>query len=83
MSALPSYADQVISLESIVHPIVFTSAFQTQPSRQPGNLTPRTLNSLSAIAGHDGDEDDWEKEMRGLQNEEEVRCGFPCLSTVD
>lgn len=54
--------------------ILFASAFQgQQPSRQPGNLTPRTINSLSAIAGHEGDEEDWEKEMRGLQNEGEVR----------
>lgn len=30
------------------------------------------MNSLSAIAGHEGDEEDWENEMRGLQNEEEV-----------
>ena len=30
------------------------------------------MNSLSAIAGHEGDEEDWEREMRGLQNEEEV-----------
>ena len=52
--------------------INLTSAFQTQSSRQPGNSTPRTMNSLSAIAGHEGDEEDWEREMRGLQNEEEV-----------
>ena len=31
-----------------------------------------TVNSLSAIAGHEGDEEDWEKEMRGLRNEDEV-----------
>ncbi|KZP12725.1 YTH-domain-containing protein [Athelia psychrophila] len=40
----------------------------SQPS---GATTPRTLNSLSAIAGHEGDEDDWEKEIT-LQGEEEV-----------
>jgi hypothetical protein len=28
--------------------------------------TPRTLNSLSAIAGHEGEEEDWEREMRDL-----------------
>jgi hypothetical protein len=31
-----------------------------------------SLNSLSAIAGHDHEEEDWEKEMRGLRNEDEV-----------
>lgn len=31
-----------------------------------------SMNSLSAIAGHEGEEEDWEKEMRGLRNEEEV-----------
>lgn len=40
-------------------------------SRQAGNLTPRTMNSLSAIAGHEGDEEDWESEMRGFQNDDE------------
>ena len=45
-------------------------------SRQSGNLTPRTMNSLSAIAGHEGDEEDWEREMRGLQDEEEVYLNF-------
>ena len=38
-------------------------AFGTQPG---GTLTPRTLNSLSAIAGHEGEEEDWEREMRDL-----------------
>ncbi|KAG1877655.1 YT521-B-like domain-containing protein [Suillus subalutaceus] len=40
-------------------------------SRQAGNLTPRTMNSLSAIAGHEGDEEDWESDMRGFQNDDE------------
>jgi hypothetical protein len=30
------------------------------------------MNSLSAIAGHEGDEEDWEREMRGFNNEDEV-----------
>ena len=38
-------------------------AFKTQPG---GTLTPRTLNSLSVIAGHEGEEEDWEREMRDL-----------------
>lgn len=37
-----------------------------------GNITPRTLNSLSAIAGHEGEEDEWESELRDLRNEDEV-----------
>ncbi|KAG9318630.1 hypothetical protein JVU11DRAFT_723 [Chiua virens] len=45
-------------------------AFRAHASRQGGNLTPRTMNSLSAIAGHDGDED-WEPEIRGFNNEDE------------
>lgn len=33
------------------------------------------MNSLSAIAGHDGDEEDWEREMRGFNNGDQVsRC---------
>ena len=51
-------------------------------SRQSGNLTPRTMNSLSAIAGHEGDEEDWEREMRGLQNEEEVYSNFVCCGHI-
>ena len=31
------------------------------------------MNSLTAIAGHEGDEEDWERDMRGLSvNDEEV-----------
>ncbi|TFK54675.1 YTH-domain-containing protein [Heliocybe sulcata] len=40
--------------------------------RQPGSLTPRGINSLTAIAGHDGDEEDWERDMRGLRHEDEL-----------
>lgn len=40
-------------------------------SRKTGNLTPRNMNSLSVIDGHEGDEEDWENEMRALQNEDE------------
>lgn len=52
-------------------PTRYHRAFGGQPGRQPGSHTPRTLNSLSAIAGHEGDEEEWEKEMRGLRDEEE------------
>lgn len=40
--------------------------------RQPGSLTPRGINSLTAIAGHDGDEEDWERDMSRLRNEDEL-----------
>ncbi|TFY53006.1 hypothetical protein EVG20_g10308, partial [Dentipellis fragilis] len=38
---------------------------------QAGNS--RTMNSLSAIAGQEGEEEDWEREMRGLRNDDDVR----------
>ena len=41
----------------------------TQPG---GTLTPRTLNSLSAITGHEGEEEDWEREMRDFRGDDEV-----------
>lgn len=52
--------------------LIALSAFGGQAGRQPGAHTPRTLNSLSAIAGHEGDEEEWEREMRGFRNEDEV-----------
>ncbi|EPT04119.1 hypothetical protein FOMPIDRAFT_1115044 [Fomitopsis schrenkii] len=45
--------------------------YGSQAGRQPGSHTSRTLNSLSAIAGHEGEEEEWEREMRGLRDEEE------------
>jgi hypothetical protein len=30
------------------------------------------LNSLTAIAGHEGEEEEWETEIRGLRNDDEV-----------
>ncbi|KAF8478524.1 YTH-domain-containing protein [Russula ochroleuca] len=41
-------------------------------SRGSGSHTPRTLNSLSSIAGHDGEEEEWETEIRGLRNDETI-----------
>ncbi|KAN0140771.1 YTH domain containing protein [Lactarius tabidus] len=41
-------------------------------TRGSGNITPRTLNSLSAIAGHEREEDEWESELRDLRNEDEA-----------
>jgi hypothetical protein len=52
-------------------PTRYHRGFQSQASKA-GSVTPKTLNSLSAIAGHEGDEEDWEREMRGLRSEEEV-----------
>jgi YTH domain-containing family protein len=31
-----------------------------------------SLNSLSAIAGQEGDEEDWEKDIRGVRDQEEA-----------
>ncbi|EKM55293.1 uncharacterized protein PHACADRAFT_255797 [Phanerochaete carnosa HHB-10118-sp] len=53
-------------------PTKYHRAFGGPGQRQPGNYTPRTLNSLSAIAGHEGDEEvEWEREMMGLRNEDD------------
>ncbi|KAH9966818.1 YT521-B-like domain-containing protein [Russula dissimulans] len=41
-------------------------------SRGSGNHTPRTLNSLTAIAGQEGEDEEWETEIRDLRNEEET-----------
>ena len=35
-------------------------------SQRGGTLTPRTLSSLSAFTGHEGEEEGWEREMRDL-----------------
>ncbi|KAI0672855.1 YTH-domain-containing protein [Trametes maxima] len=60
-------------------PTRYHRAFGGQAGRQPGSHTPRTLNSLSAIAGHEGDEEEWERDMRGLRNEDE----HPGMSVSD
>ncbi|KAI0748493.1 YT521-B-like domain-containing protein [Daedaleopsis nitida] len=49
-------------------PTRYHRAFAGQGARQPGSHTPRTLNSLTAIAGHEGDEDEWQ-DMQGFQDE--------------
>lgn len=57
-------------------------AFGGQAARQGGNYTPRTLNSLTAIAGHEGEEEEWEREMRGLRNnEDDVSVRYPPFSS--
>ncbi|TDL24957.1 YTH-domain-containing protein [Rickenella mellea] len=57
-------------------PTRYNRAFQRagQAARQPGTLTPRTMNSLSAITaehGHEGEEEEWEKEIQVWGNEDE------------
>ncbi|PSR77642.1 hypothetical protein PHLCEN_2v7832 [Hermanssonia centrifuga] len=52
-------------------PTKYHRAFGGPGQRQPGNSTPRTLNSLTAIAGHEGDEEEWEEDLRGLRHEDE------------
>ena len=39
--------------------LIITAAFQGKAPKS-GTMTPSKLNSLSAIAGHEGDEEDWE-----------------------
>ncbi|KAJ7940181.1 YTH-domain-containing protein [Mycena leptocephala] len=48
-------------------------AFQPQASglSRSGSLTPNTKNSLTAIAGHEGDEDDWEGDIDAYGVEDE------------
>ncbi|KAI0636618.1 YTH-domain-containing protein [Trametes polyzona] len=60
-------------------PTRYHRAFGGQAGRQPGSHTPRTLNSLSAIAGHEGDEDEWEREVSNFRNEDE----HPGMSVSD
>lgn len=55
--------------------IVFID-FRSQPG---GTSNTRTLNSLSAITGHEGEEEDWEREMRDL-NRGDDEVSPPALS---
>ncbi|KAF7363934.1 YTH domain-containing protein [Mycena sanguinolenta] len=54
-------------------PTRYHRAFQPQGSglARSGSLTPKTKNSLTAIAGHEGDEDDWEGDIDAYAAEEE------------
>ncbi|KAJ7080346.1 YT521-B-like domain-containing protein [Mycena belliarum] len=58
-------------------PTRYHRVFQPQASglSRSGSLTPNTKNSLTAIAGHEGDEDDWEGDIDAYVAEEEV-CRF-------
>lgn len=51
-------------------PTKYHRAFQPNAPK-PGNLTPKTMNSLTAIAGHEGDEEEWEREIGGYSAHEE------------
>lgn len=52
-------------------PARYNRTFGGHAVRQAGNHTPRTLNSLAAVAVHDGEDDDWEREVRAFGNDEE------------
>ncbi|KAJ4475722.1 YTH-domain-containing protein [Lentinula aciculospora] len=51
-------------------PTKYHRAFQNSGSKS-GSMTPKTMNSLTAIAGHEGDEEEWEKEIGGYVVPEE------------
>ncbi|KAF9032144.1 YTH-domain-containing protein [Hymenopellis radicata] len=51
-------------------PTRYHRAFQNQGAKS-GTLTPKTLNSLTAIAGHEGDEEEWEREIGGYNAHDE------------
>ncbi|KAF9068302.1 YT521-B-like domain-containing protein [Rhodocollybia butyracea] len=51
-------------------PTKYHRAFQSTASKT-GSMTPKTMNSLTAIAGHEGDEEEWEKEIGGYVVPEE------------
>ncbi|KAJ6531602.1 YT521-B-like domain-containing protein [Mycena vulgaris] len=61
-------------------PTRYHRAFQPQASglSRSGSLTPNTKNSLTAIAGHEGDEDDWEGDIDAYAAEE-----HPPTETMD
>ncbi|KAJ7161497.1 YT521-B-like domain-containing protein [Mycena crocata] len=61
-------------------PTRYHRAFQPQASglSRSGSLTPNTKNSLTAIAGHEGDEDDWEGDIDAYAAEEN-----PAAETLD
>lgn len=40
------------------------------------------MNSLSAIAGHEGEEEEWERDMRSLRDDDEVRLISPSVSSM-
>ena len=68
-----------VAVRNGLHPMTVFLIIQAgfgRASGQQGTLTPRTLNSLSAIAGHEGEEEDWERDMRDLRGDDEVSLLF-------
>ncbi|PBK93187.1 YTH-domain-containing protein [Armillaria gallica] len=63
-------------------PTRYHRAFQSS-SAKSGTLTPKTLNSLTAIAGHEGDEEEWEREIGGYSAHEEEPAPGDVSQTVD
>ncbi|KAH8117041.1 YTH-domain-containing protein [Phellopilus nigrolimitatus] len=57
-------------------PTRYNRAFQRSgQNRQAGTLTPRTMNSLTAIAaehGHEGEDEDWESDMKSWNSDERL-----------
>ncbi|KAF5349468.1 hypothetical protein D9757_012438 [Collybiopsis confluens] len=52
-------------------PTKYHRAFQQSSAAKSGSMTPKAMNSLTAIAGHEGDEEEWEKEIGGYVVPEE------------
>ncbi|KAK7467518.1 hypothetical protein VKT23_004572 [Stygiomarasmius scandens] len=48
-----------------------------------GSITPKTMNSLTAIAGHEGDEEEWEREIGGYSAHDEEGGQPPADSNID
>ncbi|KIY71060.1 YTH-domain-containing protein [Cylindrobasidium torrendii FP15055 ss-10] len=57
-------------------PTKYHRAFQPAQGSKSGTMTPKSVNSLTAIAGHEGDEEEWEREIGGYNaNDEEASPG--------
>ncbi|KAJ8462894.1 hypothetical protein ONZ45_g17774 [Pleurotus djamor] len=64
-------------------PARYPRTFQNRASRT-GTSTPKPMNSLTAIAGHEGDEEDWERDMRGLSvNDDETSEALQHPQVID
>ena len=69
---------QVDSSDHHPHSLIIHLAFQNQPSRS-GNSTPKTVNSLAAIAGNEGDEEPWKFASYADDDEVIIFYQFVCL----
>ena len=56
----------------LAHLIASHSQVLQGKASRSGNATPKTLNSLSTIPGHEVDEDDWVREMKDLRDDDDV-----------